>query len=121
MLQMSAESAILGLRLMWGDKYLDKYLDDYCKGAAMADEKAKVKRLYVVMADDSCRLVNAVSGVAALRHVVKPVYTVVPARAIDVAQLMTAGAKVEEADEEAGEVEFAKQPGLVNSPGKKLA
>jgi hypothetical protein len=82
----------------------------------MADEK-KVKRLYVVRSDDSCRLVNAVSGAAALRHVVKPVYRVLPAKASDVATILTAGGKVEQADDE-GEPSIPEQVTLNPSGGK---
>jgi hypothetical protein len=66
----------------------------------MAESEKKVKRLYVVRSDDSCRLVNANSGAAALRHVVKPIYTVVPAKAADVAEILVGGGRVEEAADE---------------------
>ena len=58
--------------------------------------KRKVSKLYVVRCDDTCRLVSAISASAALRHVVHPKYIVFLAKAGDVAEAMSMGAKVEE-------------------------
>ena len=69
------------------------------------------KRLYVV-SDAIAKvehLVMAVSGAAALRHVVKPVYLVQIASAHDVAMLMGKGVAVEQAD---GEDELKAIAGL---------
>jgi hypothetical protein len=58
---------------------------------------AQEQRIYKVTNGDKAYLVQAVSQAQALRHVAGRLYSVEVAKAIDVAQLMSAGVQLETA------------------------
>lgn len=60
------------------------------------------KRIYVVSCvDETDRLVQATSVAQAIRHCARQRYSAAPAKPVEIAKMMTAGAKLETAGEDA--------------------
>lgn len=58
------------------------------------------QRIYIIKAGESEKLVKAANQAQALRHVARTTYTVRTATAVEVAERMVAGLKVEDATAE---------------------